>query len=44
MLTFILTCGPTSIRCEARTVREAFDHGFALLGHLSRGISCICAR
>lgn len=44
MLTFILTCGPVSFSHTAATVRQAFDHGFAELGHLGLGIACKCLR
>ncbi|MEQ6435447.1 hypothetical protein V8Z74_10445 [Comamonas sp. w2-DMI] len=44
MHTFVLTCGAVSILHRARSMAEAFDHGFAELGHLGKAISCICQR
>ena len=44
MRTFVLTCGAVSIQYRARTIAEAFEHGFAELGQMGKGISCICQR
>jgi len=40
MRIFVLKCGGVSIQHTARSAAEAFDHGFAELGHLGLGISC----
>ena len=44
MRIFVLKCGCVSIQHIARSAAEAFDHGFAELGHLGLGISCRCIR
>lgn len=44
MRIFVLKCGCVSIHHTARSAAEAFDHGFAELGHLGLGISCRCIR
>lgn len=41
---FILSCAGVSIQHTARSAAEAFDHGFAELGHLGQGIACRCIR
>ena len=40
----VLKCDCASIQHIARSAAEAFDHGFAKLGHLDLGISCRCIR
>ena len=44
MHTFILTCGAVSFSHKAESAQEALDYAFQHLGHLNKGISCLCQR